>query len=72
MLKQKGGILLKSTMPFIVMMHECSSGECLASAAFTHHVDPSGVYQPCRVVIKMHECSPGELCARAAFMHLIA
>ena len=31
----------------------------LASAAFMHHADPSGVYQPHRVGM-MHECSPGE------------
>ena len=40
----------------------------LARAAFMHHADPSGVYQPRRFNM-MHGCSPDELFAKAAAMY---
>ena len=40
----------------------------LALAAFVHHADPLGVYQPHRVGMIL-ECSTYELLTRAAFMH---
>ena len=41
---------------FVVMMHQCSPGELLTSAALVHHADSLGVSQPHRV-------------SSAAFMH---
>ena len=38
----------------------------LAKPEFVYHVDPSGVYQPCRIGMVL-ECSPG--LTRAAFIH---
>ena len=40
----------------------------LVRAAFIHHADPPGVYQPHGVSIVL-ECSTSELLARAAFKH---
>ena len=53
---------------FIVMMHQCSPGEYLASAALMHHAEPSGVSRPSRVGM-MLECNTGKSLTRAAFMH---
>ena len=39
----------------------------LASAAFKHHAEPTGLIHSRRIGM-MHECSAGELLARAAFM----
>ena len=55
-------------MPLVVMMHESSSGEQLASAAFKHHTDPTGLRHYQRVGM-LHRCSAGELLARAVLVH---
>lgn len=63
--------MLCCTMPFVILMHECSPGEPLdtyKACIFKHNAEPSGVYQPRRVGM-MLECSNGEVLARAAFMH---
>ena len=43
-----------------------SLGSLLAGAAFRHHEDTTGVYQPCSVDM-MLECSPDRPFARAVF-----
>ena len=53
----KGRIVHSCSVPFVVMMHECSP-----------HADPLGVYQTCTVGM-MLECSTGDLLVSAAFMH---
>ena len=55
-------------MPFVGMTWHAALVGPLTRAAFMHHADPEGVYQPHRVGM-MHDCSNGELLARAAFMH---
>ena len=41
----------------------------LARAAFMHHANPAGMYQPDSGIVT-HECSTDELLTGAAFMHL--
>ena len=55
-------------MPLVIIMHECSPGELLASAAFMRHDDPMGLRHFQRVGM-MHQCSTGKLLAGAALAH---
>ena len=49
----------KCIMPLVVMMHECSPGQSLVSAAaFKHHADPTGLTHSRRVGM-MHQYSTG-------------
>ena len=53
-------------MPLFVVMHDCSPGELLTSAAFKHCYDATGLIH-LRVGM-MHQCSTASLLTKAAFM----
>ena len=61
-------MVLHCAMSVVVMMHECSRSESIASTASMHHAKSLGGHQHHRVGM-MVGCSTGESLTKAASMH---